>query len=173
MSPGLRAPVRCHIRGHMKVGAGLKIAILAVRAHQTDQPTVAEEILSRIDLGLLPPEVVLVKGRGTLLKTLEALGDFDGLVLVDGASMGASPGEIRVFGLDQLILAGTPQMVVFDNMELESEILYANKFLDLPPVRIVGIETNDSSASHPGPALTDSVDRCLEAILQAVSELKS
>jgi len=100
----------------------LKIAILAARDPGAGPGTVAEEALSRVTPGTLPPGAVLLEHRGTLLKTLEAAAGFDALILLDGASMGRPPGDVTVFNLNELILPGCPPEVAFDNIDIEGDI---------------------------------------------------
>ncbi len=149
----------------------MKIAILAARDPGAGPGTVAEEALSRVTPGTLPPGAVLLEHRGTLLKTLEAAAGFDALILIDGASMGKPPGDVTVFSLNELILPGYPPEVAFDNIDIEGDILYANKFLSLPPVRIIGIESGCGATRISGETLTGAAESCLEAIRQAVGEL--
>jgi len=141
----------------------LKIAVLPVPGPVAGQRTVAEETLSRLGPGALPPGTVLLRHRGTLLKTLEAAAGFDGLILVDGASMGKQPAAIMVFSLNDLILPGSRPRVAFDNIDVERDVLYATKFLSLPPLRIVGLASGDDLAT--------GAESFLGAIRQAVSEL--
>jgi len=141
----------------------LRIAILAAFDPSPGQQCAARRALSRIGPGALPEGTVILKHGGTLLKTLEAATGFDGLILVDGASMGMPAGGVAVFSLNELILPGSPPRVEFDNVDLEGDILYANKFLSLPPVRIVGIESGGAGA--------DIAASFLDAIRQAICEL--
>jgi len=141
----------------------LKIAILAAHDPGPGQPGAAQRALSGIGPDALPAGTVILKHGGTLLKTLEAAAGFDGMILIDGASMGMPPGGVRIFGLNDLILPGSPPRAKFDNVDVEGDILYANKFLSLPPVRIVGIESGEAGAG--------AAETLLDAIRQAVCEL--
>lgn len=141
----------------------LRIAILPVHDPSPGPPGAARRALSVIGPGVLPEGTVILKHGRTLLKTLQAATGFDGLILVDGASMGMPAGGVAVFSLNELILPGSPPRVEFDNIDVEGDILYANKFLSLPPVRIVGIESGGAGADIAAPFL--------DAILQAISEL--
>ena len=146
----------------------MKIAILAAHDPTTGQYGFAQRVLSGIGPDALPGGTVILEYGGTLLKTLEAAAGFDGMILIDGASMGMSPGGVRVFGLNDLILPGSPPRVKFDSVDVEGDILYANKFLSLPPVRIIGIESGEAGAGETGAGIAGPL---LDAIRQAVCEL--
>ena len=141
----------------------MKIAILAAHDPTAGQYGVAERALSGIAPLDLPAGTVILKQGGTLLKALEAAAGLDGLILIDGASMGLPPGSVGVFSLNDLILSGSPARVEFDNVDIEGDILYANKFLSLPPVRLIGIESGEAGASIARPLL--------DAIRQAIGEI--
>jgi Ni,Fe-hydrogenase maturation factor len=100
-----------------------------------------------------------------MLKTLETAAGFDGLILVDGASMGMPAGGIGIFSLNELILPGSPP-VEFDNVDIEGDILYASKFLSLPPMRIIGIQSGETHASFAAPFL-DAIRSAIEQLTQA------
>ncbi len=143
----------------------MKIAVLTVGERGPGGRSTAERALSGIDPDELPREVVLLSRRGGLLETLQAASGFDGLILIDGASMAREAGGFMVFSLNELVLPEPPREVRFENVDIRGEIVYASKFLSLPPVRIIGIETDGGSAV---PGVSES---CLAAIRKAVGDL--
>ncbi|MGD8627624.1 MAG: hypothetical protein PVH52_00950 [bacterium] len=159
------------------VSNGSRIAILAAFDPSEGGPGAARRALAGISSGVLPPGTVILEHNGTILKALEAAADFDGLVLVDGASMGMRPGGAAIFTLNELILPGSPPRVVFDNVDVESDILYASKFLSLPPLRIVGIQPDETRAGEAqagcgaGEAGTGGEGSFLDTIRRAIFEL--
>ena len=147
------------------VGNRLRIAILGASDPSEEGPGAAREALSAIGPGTLPAGTVILDSGGTMLKSLEAATGFDGLILIDGASMGMPAGGVGIFSLNELILPGSPPQVQFENVDIERDLLYASKFLSLPPVRIVGIQSGETKASFAGPfldAIHEAIDQLTE-----------
>ena len=82
--------------------------------------------------------------------------------------MGIPSGGVGIFSLNELILPGSQPCVEFDNVDVEGDILYASKFLSLPPLRIVGIQSGEAGAGEAGTAAPGPF---LDAIHRAMGEL--
>jgi Ni,Fe-hydrogenase maturation factor len=133
--------------------------------------SIAHDIISRIDIESLPVPAVIIRGEMGPLKTLEIASKFDGLVIVDAASMGEAPGTLRTFDLNDLVLGEASKAVTLLGMKIDSELLFAHKYLGLPPTRIVCIETGPPVETACSESSPQNIDHFQEAVKQAVYQL--
>ena len=110
-------------------------------------------------------------GRLPVLKILESVSGFDGLVIADAASMGEPPGTVKTFNLNEIILAGTGSPITLHGVRMDSELLYANKFLSLPPTIIIAIEVETPAGSRISDTLLSNLERYVAATAEAVARL--
>jgi hydrogenase maturation protease len=149
----------------------LEIAIVAFGDRRSGDNSIAVDVVSRIDAADLPASIVILSGEEGPLKVLEGAGRYDGLIIVDSASMGEEPGTLRTFDLNDLVLASPARRVTLRGIDLDSELIFAHKYLSLPPTRVVCIETD--GLSTPGGLGSDpaGIRKCLEAIRLAIGQL--
>ena len=97
----------------------------------------------------------------------------DGLVIIDAASMGEPPGAVKIFNLNEILLAGQGYPLRLHSVRLESDLLYANKFLSLPPTIIVAIEAGESTGNEMSAAVRSNLEAYVRATTNAVALLGS
>jgi Ni,Fe-hydrogenase maturation factor len=131
---------------------------------------IGAQIVSRIDPAALSPVVSLIDGSRDVLGTLQRLRGFDALIIVAGGSMGERPGTLRVFSINDLVLRDPRLPVTLHEIKVDTELLFAYKFFDLPPTTVVCVE-----AEPPGGVLSDtllaSMDEYSAAVTKAVRDL--
>ena len=149
----------------------MKIAIVAFSDRSGGSRSVGPDIISRIDTRSLPVPVVVIRGEQEPLRTLEIASEFDGLIIVDGASMGEPPGTLKTFDLNDLVLGGVSRPVTLLGVKIDSELLFAHKYLDLPPTRIVCIETGSPLETLGSESSPWNADHFEKAIRQAIDQL--
>lgn len=151
----------------------MRIALLGFGDASNGDAAIAVEVISRIDRMSLPEDVLIINGGTEVLKSLESVSGLDGLVIVDAASMGESPGTIKVFDLNRMVVDETAADVAFHGMNFDTELLVANKFMNLPPTTIVGIEPQATGRQGLSDTLKSNIERYVDEVTKAVSHLCS
>jgi hydrogenase maturation protease len=149
----------------------MRIAVVAFGENLEGDLAIGHEVLSRFGQRDLPECAVILDGRPPVLKTLESVSGFDGLVIVDAASIGESPGTVKTFNLNEIMLAGTGSPITLHGVRMDSELLYANKFLSLPPTVIIAIEVGSPVGKRISDILLSNLERYITATTQAVARL--
>ncbi len=149
----------------------MRIALVAFGDASGGDDSVGVEVISRIDRMSLPEDVLIINGGTDVLKALETVSSFDGLVIVDAASMGEPPGTVKVFDLNDLVGGEPPADLVFRGLKMDSELLVANKFMNLPPTTIVGIQPEAASGPGLSDLLLSNIERYVDVVTQAVARL--
>ena len=147
----------------------MRIAVVAFGDTAHGDHAIGLEIISRIDRTDLDEDVIIIDGGQNVLRTLESVSGFDGLVVVDAASMGEPPGTVRTYDLNDLILRGDSTRISLHGIKLDSELIYANKFLDLPPTLIVGVEPEGIGGTDISECLRLNMPDYVGAVVQAVA----
>jgi hydrogenase maturation protease len=144
----------------------LRIAVVAFGRSSSGDRGIGLRVISRIDRGDLKEDVAIIDGGDDVLKTLESMSGFDGLVIVDAASMGEPPGTVRSFSLNELILNERTDAILLHGVQMDEELLFGQKYLNLPPTTIVAIEPETVA----GPDLSQSLQARIERYTSAVTE---
>lgn len=147
----------------------VRIAVVAFGDAAHGDHAIGLEIISRIDRTDLDEDVIIINGGQNVLKTLESISGFDGLVVVDAASMGETPGTVRTYDLNDLVLGDDSTRISLHGIKLDSELLYANKFLNLPPTVIVGVEPQGIGGTDISECLRSNIPDYVSAVVQAVA----
>ena len=129
------------------------------------------KVISQVERRELPEHAVIIDGGTAVLKTLENMSDFDGLVIVDAASMGEPAGAVKSFNLNEILLSGPDGRITLHGIKMDTELLYANKFLSLPPTIIVGIEPESLTRSGISDILLARLDSYVDAVSKAIRQL--
>jgi hydrogenase maturation protease len=153
--------------------SAVRIAIVAFGDTSAGDSGVSIEVLARMSRDHLPEHAVLINGGTDVLKALESVRGFDGLIVVNAVTMGAAPGTVRTLDLNDLVFSGPPPSVAPNGTGWDSELILAQKFLDLPPTKIVGIQPGSSEGVSISPPLLSKIDRYVEAVREAVNQLRS
>lgn len=149
----------------------MRIAVVAFGDAARGDDAIGTEVISHIERRGLPEHAILINGGTPVLRTLESLSDFDGLVIVDAASMGEAPGTVKTFSLNEVFLNEVPTPITLHGMKMDSELLFANKFLSLPPTTIVGIEPESLTGPRISNILLSRLDTYADAVTQAITQL--
>ncbi len=147
----------------------MRIAVVAFGDTSHGDDAIGLEVISRIDRTDLDEDVMIINGGENVLRTLESISGFDGLVLVDAASMGETPGTVKIYDLNDLVLGDSSYEISFHGIKLDSELLYAQKFLNLPPTIIVGVEPGGIGGADISECLRSNMASYVSAVMQAVS----
>lgn len=147
----------------------MRIAVVAFGDISHGDHAIGLQIISHIDRTDLDEDVIIINGGRNVLRTLESISGFDGLIVIDAASMGETPGAVRTYDLNDLILDDASTHVSFHGFKLDSELLYAHKFLNLPPTIIIGIEPEAIGGSEVSECLWSNMASYVDAVIQAVS----
>jgi hydrogenase maturation protease len=148
----------------------LRIAIVAFGETSGDH-AIGIEVLSRISRDHLPDHAVLINGGTDVLKALEAVRGFDGLIIVNAATMGDPPGTVRTLDLNELVFSGDPASITLHGMKRNSELILAHKFMNLPPTKIVCIEPGALAGAGLSQPLLSNLDCYIHAVKQAGDDL--
>lgn len=149
----------------------MRIAIVAFADQSAGDDAVADQVISGIRRDHLPTDVVLIKGGTDALRALESIRGMDGLVVIDAATMGERPGTVRTFTFNELVFRQTPTQITLHGMKPGADLLLANKFLNLPPTRIVCIEPESLSGDGLSRTILSRMDAFIRAVNHAVREL--
>lgn len=149
----------------------MRIALVGFGDGSRGDDAVGVEVISRVDRSALPEDVFILNGGTNVLKTLETVTGFDGLVIVDAASMGESPGAVKTFTLNDLVMTESPRSVTFHAMKLDTDLIYAHKFMNLPETLIVGIQPASFDSPGLSQVLLDAMDDYTEAVTTALRHL--
>ena len=149
----------------------MRIAVVAFGDASHGDDAIGIELISQVNRRDLPEHAIFINGGTDVLKTLESLSDFEGLVIVDAASMGEAPGTVKTFSLNDLFLTEVAVPITLHGMKMDSELLYANKFLSLPPTMIVGIEPESLTGEGISEVLRSNLDTYIEAVNRAITQL--
>lgn len=151
----------------------MRIAVVAFGRSSGGDDAIGLRVISRIDRGDLKEDVAIIDGGNDVLKTLESMSGFDGLVIVDAASMGEAPGTVRSFSLNELILNDRTDAIVLHGLEMDEELLFGRKYLNLPPTTIVAIEPEKVAGSDLSQALQSRMDRYAAAVTEAINRFST
>ena len=151
----------------------MRVAVVAFGDRARGDNGIGAEVLAALDRENLPADSAIIDGGTHVLKALAAVTGFDGLVIIDAASMGCPPGSCRIIGLDELVLGDPPPEVDFHSMRLDSHLFYAHKYLDLPPTRVVCIEPEILEGSGVSETLRTRIGSYVKAVATAVRGLAS
>jgi hydrogenase maturation protease len=147
----------------------MRIAVVAFGDSSHGDHAIGLEIISHIDRTDLDEDVIIIDGGQNVLRTLESISGFDGLIVVDAASMGETPGTVRTYDLNNLILNDTSTQVSFHGIKIDSELLYAHKFLNLPRTIIIGIEPEAIGGTEVSECLRSNMSIYVDAVIRAVA----
>jgi hydrogenase maturation protease len=151
----------------------VRIAVIAFGDGSSGDGGIGLKVISLIDRADLSEDVAIIDGGTDVLKTLESISGFDGLVVVDAASMGESPGTVRTFDLNELILNDCFDRVVFHGMKIDTELLFGRKYLNIPPTTIVGIEPGSLAGTDLSEDLQSGLDRYASAVTDAINHFST
>jgi hydrogenase maturation protease len=151
----------------------MRIAVVAFGDASHGDGGIGPNVIARIDRADLREDVAIIDGGTDVLKTLESISGFDGLVIVDAASMGESPGTVRCFNLNELILNDLFDRVTFHGMKLDSELVFGQKYLNLPPTTIVAIEPVLLAGTGLSEDLRAGMDRYASAVTDAINRFST
>ena len=151
----------------------MRIAIVAFGDADAGDSGVGIEVVARMSTDHLPEHAVLINGGTDVLRALESVRGFDGLIVVKSVAMGAAPGTVKTLDLNKMVFTGTSPPSAPNGTKWDSELILAQKFLDLPPTKIVGIEPESSEGVSISPALLSRIDSYVAAVKDAVSQLRS
>ena len=105
----------------------MRIGVVAFGSDPEGDNAVGREVVARLSRRELPDGAEILDGGAPVLKILERVSGFDGLVIIDAASMGEPPGAVKIFNLNEILLAGQGNPLRLHSVRLESDLLYANK----------------------------------------------
>jgi hydrogenase maturation protease len=151
----------------------MRIAVVAFGHNLVGDRAIGLEVVSQLRRRELPECAVVLDGSAPVLKTLESISSFDGLVIIDAASMGEPPGTVRTFSLNEIILAETGNRINLHGVSMDSELLYANKYLSLPPTIIIAIEVDTPVGNRISDTLLSNLEGYVKATTRAVARLCS
>jgi hydrogenase maturation protease len=125
--------------------------------------------------GTLPPGVELVDG-GTGGPTL--MTEFAGaaaLIIVDAGELGAAPGTVREFGLDDVAATNTPRPFSLHDVGVMGMIDLARQVGELPAaVRFVVVQPERfDTGDRLSAAVAGAVERAAEAVRTTIIKVKS
>ena len=149
----------------------MRIALVGFGNGALGDDAVAIDVISRVDRSALPEDVFVLNGGTNVLKTLESVTGFDGLVIVDAASMGEAPGTVKTFTLNDLVMSEFSGNVTFHAMKMDTDLIYAHKFMNLPETLIVAIEPASFDGPALSPVLLEAMDTYTEAVTTALRHL--
>jgi hydrogenase maturation protease len=153
--------------------SGVRIAVVAFGHSSGGDGGIGLQVISRIDRGGLKEDVAIIDGGKDVLKTLESMSGFDGLVIVDAALMGEAPGTVRSFSLNELILNERTDAIVLYGLHMDEELLFGRKYLNLPPTTIVAIEPEKVEGPDLSQSVQSRMDRYTSAVTEAVNRFST
>lgn len=151
----------------------MRIAVVAFGDASHGDGRIGLHVISRINRADLMEDVAIIDGGTDVLKTLESISGFDGLVIVDAASMGESPGTVRSFNLNELILNECLDRVTLHGMKIDTELVFGQKYLNLPPTTIVAIEPRLLAGTGLSEELLSGMDRYTLAVTEAINRFST
>jgi hydrogenase maturation protease len=151
----------------------MRTAVVAFGNKMEGDRAVGLEVISQLKRRMLPEGTVIVDGGAPVLKTLESMSDFDGLVIIDAASIGEAPGVVRTLALNEVVLAAPGSSITLHSIKMDSELIYANKFLSLPPTVIVAIEPETLTGNRISDILLSNLEGYVTATTRAIARLHS
>jgi hydrogenase maturation protease len=151
----------------------VRIAVVAFRRSSGGDDGIGLEVISRVNRTDLKEDVAIIDGGQDVLKTLESMSGFDGLVIVDAASMGEAPGTVKSFSLNELVLNERTDAVVLHGLEMDEELLFGRKYLNLPPTTIVAIQPENVAGSDLSQSLQTRMDRYTSEVTEAINRFST
>jgi hydrogenase maturation protease len=146
-----------------------RIAVIGIGNVLTGDDAVGPTVLKLLEAAFEVPDDVLVLDAGTPGLDLTAfLADLEGVVLVDAVKARGAPGELRVYGKEEL-LAKAPLLATSPHEPGVREALLNADFMGVaPPVaRLVGVIP---ASVETGIGLSPAVRAALPAALARVRE---
>lgn len=147
----------------------MRIAVIGIGNVLTGDDAVGPTVVRMLEAAFEAPDDVLVLDAGTPGLDLTAyLADLEGVILVDSVRAKGAPGELRVYGLEEL-LARAPVLATSPHDPGLREALLHAQFMGVAPrvARLVGVIP---AAVETGIGLSAPVRAALPAALGRVRE---
>ena len=148
------------------------IAVVAFGDAAQGDDAIGIEVISKMEKLGIRADAISVGDRTNVLRVLEEATKFDGLVIIDAASMGQPPGSFTVVTINDLIMKHRMASIKLHGMRIDSDLVYAHKFLDLPPTRLVLIQPETLTGGRVSKTLLSRMADYLDAVTQAVEQLE-
>jgi len=152
-----------------------RIVVLGIGNLLKGDDGVGVRVVEALERGeALPPGVALVDG-GTGGPTL--MTEFAGaaaLIIVDAGELGAKPGTVREFGLEEVAETNAPRPFSLHDVGVMGMIDLTRQVGELPPVvRFVVIQPERfDTGDRLSPAVAASVDRAAEAVRAVIKKMQ-
>jgi len=144
----------------------MRIAVVAFG--NNEDGCITYRLLTSLDADRLDSDVCLIEGGTDVLKTLETLTGFDGIVILDTASSGEAVGAARIIDYNEFLFSTSPAPLSLHNIQSD-HLFYAHKFLNIPRVLLVAIEVPPPGSS--GKEVSIDIEKCSEIVRTAMSRL--
>ena len=129
---------------------------------------IGQRVIDELEKDTLPDNVRLHAGDISGLDLLKLFPDYQKIIIIDAADMGALPGEVKTFDLSDIKEADFNDQFSTHGMALLETLTLARKLDISSEIKIIGIQPEDTSFKMD---ISDIVKEKVPLVIKKVKEL--